>query len=284
MLRPNNQNFDNSSPNSNSSAIFSYGPDHELDVDIENASLRHNIVRELFKGNISSPIHDELKHGGLRILDVGCGSGTWLFEVSSDYPLCECIGMDKTKILIDNKPKNVNFVLANILEGFPFCDNSFDFVYVRNLSYDLTESQWIYLINECIRVLKSGCYIEVTENELYMNNAGPIMKNMVDNVLQFLSSRGVNLQITGRIQEVLESTRKLHKIIHICRPFPMGSWCKELKYACETYSYDIMRGISAKFGDVKTKKENEEKLQKLVAEANKYRSYFGIHKFYGRKV
>ncbi|CAG8549631.1 29293_t:CDS:2 [Racocetra persica] len=262
-LRPNNQNCDNSS---NSVTIFSYGPDHELDIDIENSSLRHNIVRELFKGNISSPIR------------------TWLFETSSDYPLCECVGIDKTKLLIDNKPKNVNFVLADILERFPFCDNSFDFVYVRNLSYDLTESQWSHVINECIRVLKPSCYFEVTETELYMNNTGPIMKKMVDNVLKFLSSKGINLRITDIIQEILESTQKLQKITHIVRPFPMGSWCKELKYACKTYSYDIMRGISAKFGGVKTKKVNEANLQKLVAEANEYRSYFNIHKFYGKKV
>ncbi|CAG8588442.1 6195_t:CDS:2 [Racocetra persica] len=279
MLRPNNQN-----DSLNSSAIFSYGPNHELDIDIENSSLRHNIVRELFKGNISSPIHDELQLGGLRILDVGCGSGTWLFEVSSDYPLCECIGMDRTKPFIDNRPKNVNFVLANILEEFPLCDNSFDFVYVRNLSYDLTEFQWTHLINECIRVLKPGCYFEVTETELYMNNTGPIMKKMVGNVLKFLSSKGINLQIIGRIQEILESTQKLQKVTHIVRPFPMGSWRKELRYACETYSCDIMRGISAKFGGVKTKKENEEMLQRLVAEANNYGSYFNIHKFYGKKI
>ncbi|CAG8582672.1 270_t:CDS:2 [Dentiscutata erythropus] len=221
------------------------------DREQENLALRHNIVREIFNSNLLSPIHSELKSGGLRVLDVG--------------------------------PKNVDFVTANVIDGLPFGDNSFDFVYVRNMAYDIQESQWSSLIKECTRVLKPGGYIEITEAELRALNCGPLLKKLSKKFFDYILSTKVNLLISEKIEEILKSTNKYHDIIdHHQRPFALGCWPTHLKDAYRTYSLDVFRSV-IKFSDVK-EKDYDQTVQKLMSEANSYRTHFFIHKYLTQKI
>src|SRR5581483_1184992 len=87
----------------------------------------HFLVKSIWSSNFSSPIGELLKNGA-KILDVRCGAGTFLLELSNEYPLSEFIGIDKTKLFPSLiKPSNLKFIHANILEGLPFQDNYFDF-------------------------------------------------------------------------------------------------------------------------------------------------------------
>lgn len=40
------------------------------DKEIERLHLRHHLLREVFQGNFSSPVHDILKKGWAKVLDV----------------------------------------------------------------------------------------------------------------------------------------------------------------------------------------------------------------------
>ena len=56
----------------NSGALNNY---HKVFPDDENEKerqhLRHNLMREIFKSNFSSPVHDVLNSGWAKVLDVG---------------------------------------------------------------------------------------------------------------------------------------------------------------------------------------------------------------------
>ena len=54
------------------------------------------------------------------------------------------------------KPPNVNFKVANVLEGLPFPDNSFDFVYVRLMLVGMKSDEWEPMWREVHRILKPG--------------------------------------------------------------------------------------------------------------------------------
>ena len=54
------------------------------------------------------------------------------------------------------KPPNVNFKVANVLEGLPFPDNSFDFVYVRLMLVGMKSDEWEPMWREVYRILKPG--------------------------------------------------------------------------------------------------------------------------------
>src|SRR5438067_80625 len=61
--------------------------------DIDYLHHHHFVVKSIWSRNFNSPIEDALKNGA-TILDVWCGAGTFLLELSNEYPLSEFFGID----------------------------------------------------------------------------------------------------------------------------------------------------------------------------------------------
>lgn len=64
--------------------------------------------------------------------------------------------------------------------GLIYLDNSFDFVYMRFLITAFTEEEWNKAIQELIRVLKPGGWLELMEGDLVFNPEGPAGKILMD--------------------------------------------------------------------------------------------------------
>jgi ubiquinone/menaquinone biosynthesis C-methylase UbiE len=80
-----------------------------------------------------------------------------------EYPSAIFIGVDISPIFPSDqkKPENATF-LQNMLDGLPFEDNTFDFVYQRSLASAISEDQWKNdVIYELYRVTKPGGWIEL---------------------------------------------------------------------------------------------------------------------------
>ncbi|GES94004.1 S-adenosyl-L-methionine-dependent methyltransferase [Rhizophagus clarus] len=45
----------------------------------------HFFQRYLFQSNFSSPIKERLTQEKCKVLDIGCGPGTWLLELANQY-------------------------------------------------------------------------------------------------------------------------------------------------------------------------------------------------------
>ncbi|CAG8843102.1 38112_t:CDS:2 [Gigaspora margarita] len=246
------------------------GVPKKFDREEEQAGLRHCIVRELFNGNFSSPIRNELNLGSLRVLDIGCGFGTWMFEMSSDFQKCHYVGVDITpQYFIVNKPKNVDFINANINNGLPFHDESFDFIHIRHLVYDLQDNEWDSLIRESI-----------TETEMVTKNVGPSMAKLIKKVVDLLNVKKIGILIVDRIEEVMKSNN-LQNIVRYERNFPIGTWNNDLGDAFPTYTCDTLRNALIRFNDPK---DIDNELKKFITEANLYRTYFSLHKFVLQKT
>ncbi|CAG8762666.1 16436_t:CDS:2, partial [Dentiscutata erythropus] len=237
----------------------------KFDQEEEIAGLRHNLIREVFNGNFSSPIRNELNNGELKILDVGCGFGTWLFEMSSDFQNCQFVGVDKTpQHFIANKPKNVDFVSADVTKGLPFNDESFDFIHIQNLVFDLRDKQWDSLIRECVRVLRPGGYIEITETKFGAKSFGPELEKLEKNMIDFLTERKINTLIVDRIEDIMNSNN-LQNIVHYESYFPVGTWNSDFGNAFQTFSREALRASITRFG---SSKDIDTELNNIIAEAN----------------
>ncbi|CAG8826027.1 34791_t:CDS:2, partial [Gigaspora margarita] len=93
------------------------------------------------------------------------GAGSWLLEMSTKYPLSKFIGIDISPIQPSFiKPKNAEFIEANILECLPFLNDTFDFVFQRVLFSGIPSKEWLSIINELVRVLKPGGFLEMDDN------------------------------------------------------------------------------------------------------------------------
>ncbi|CAG8604298.1 3985_t:CDS:2 [Funneliformis mosseae] len=99
------------------------------DVDFVGKNYSYHFIKShLFQSNFSAPIEDRLIQGGCKVLDVACGSGTWLLDLSTNYENSHFSGLDFQAIYPQEiKPPNLDFIKADILDGLPFPDNEFDF-------------------------------------------------------------------------------------------------------------------------------------------------------------
>ena len=82
--------------------------------------------------------------------------------MATDYPHVEITGIDMSPIQPKIKPDNFTFVQANLLDGLPFEDDTFDYVFQRILVSSIPRDKWPSVVKELIRVLKPGGYLEVS--------------------------------------------------------------------------------------------------------------------------
>ena len=88
--------------------------------------------------------------------------------MATDYPRAKFTGIDISPIQPSQiKPDNFTFVQANIFDGLPFEDDTFDFVFQRLLVASIPKDKWPLIINELTRVLKPGGYLEVNNDEIF---------------------------------------------------------------------------------------------------------------------
>ncbi|CAG8690544.1 11912_t:CDS:2, partial [Racocetra fulgida] len=79
-------------------------------------------------------------------------------------PDTSCYGVDIQSAFPTQKPRNVQFHTANILDGLPFDDNFFDYVHIRALAMFFTQDDWeSKVVYELFRVLKPNGYLEFVE-------------------------------------------------------------------------------------------------------------------------
>lgn len=101
----------------------------------------HQIINKTYS-NFHAPVEESLRRG-IRVLDSGCGPGTWALEMAEAYKQSNFYGMDSSSVFPDNiKPPNVEFAVGNLAKTLPYEDNYFDYIYQRLVFLGLTNEDW----------------------------------------------------------------------------------------------------------------------------------------------
>src|SRR5712692_7787422 len=130
-------------------------------------------VTTMALGGLFSERHDDLE-GFDRILDIGCGPGGWALDVAQRFEGKRVVGIDISRLMIQyarsqaftQRLNNVEFTVMNALEPLPFDDNSFDLVNARFIVGFVARNAWLLLLKECLRILRPGGLIRLTEGDL----------------------------------------------------------------------------------------------------------------------
>lgn len=93
---------------------------------------------------------------GNKILDVGCGPNSYLFEKGLDP-----IGLDITRSYVEKYKKSGHCAIFGSSDSLPFKNLSFDSVWSFGLLHHLTNSQFKKTVLEVIRVTKSNGYAAI---------------------------------------------------------------------------------------------------------------------------
>ncbi|KAF9938381.1 hypothetical protein BGZ67_000222 [Mortierella alpina] len=187
---------------------------------------QHYIVRYCFQGNYNVKLD---RTAPLKILDVATGTGVWALEMAQEFPTAEIHGVDISPIYPTLEtsdtpvPSNCRFRLCNVLDGLPYPDNYFDFVYQRLLVYAFTPAQRKQVNIELLRVLKPSGYIQLVESDGLIYNPGPT--TAMANALSLDTPRKKSVDPTDvqRLKPGLKRAGFTH-VNSFCIALPVGDW------------------------------------------------------------
>ncbi|OGT55956.1 MAG: SAM-dependent methyltransferase [Gammaproteobacteria bacterium RIFCSPHIGHO2_12_FULL_42_10] len=125
-----------------------------------------------YDGRWHSIAVDIAKHYGLKagdkVLDIGCGKGFLLYELTQVVPGIEVTGMDVSSYAVEHAKLEIKDRLhVGHCSKLPFPDQSFDFVYSINTFHNLSIDELESAVREMERVGKQHkwCNIESYRNE-----------------------------------------------------------------------------------------------------------------------
>ncbi|CAG8577341.1 1967_t:CDS:2 [Funneliformis caledonium] len=261
------------------------------DVDFVGKNYSYHFIKShLFQSNFSAPIEDRLIQGGCKVLDVACGSGTWLLDLSTNYENSHFSGLDFQAIYPQEiKPPNLDFIKADILDGLPFPDNEFDFVHQDTLTYDLQRNQWDFVLSELIRITKPGGFIEITELYFSYSDLGPILYKLLNGLRMHLKKQMVDTDVMYDLEPMLKSQPHITQVHRDEREIIMGPHGGKLGLALQEV-YEIFssteKTIEIISSEMEVSKEEYKQMigKKLTKEISEIGPKFYIFRLWTQKV
>ncbi|CAG8825771.1 25608_t:CDS:2, partial [Racocetra persica] len=217
-----------------------------------------------------------------------CGPGTWTIEMARSYQTSMFTGVDKIPLFPqEKKPENAKFLQANVLNGLPFLDDTFDFVYMGLLVTAFTAIEWEKVIPEIVRVTKQGGWIEFMESDFQYYNEGPTTARLTDSLKLFMKSKGIIGPLDLYILRTMETNERIDKNIKTDeRSCFVGKWAGELgQLAIEdiTKGWITVKSPMSKLMKIKSR-EYDEIIATFAKEVEQHKTYFKNWRFFGQKI
>ncbi|CAB4419219.1 unnamed protein product [Rhizophagus irregularis] len=256
------------------------------DAEVDRLQLQHYLQRYVWQGNFCAPVRRSLTKPGARVLDVGCGPGTWILEMAFEFPDAHFTGIDISPMYPKEiKPSNVNFEEADLTDGLPFADDTFDFVVMRNMVNALSVDDWVFSLKELERVCKPGGFVECLEFQIPAVHLGKVSKRVTEAYVQIMRTKNIDITIAPRLEEMFATCTTLTNIEHQVRIAPVGKWGDK---AGRIMAEDLLL-ITKAMGPVLTPlwgigaRQYEEFTNESAKEFENGKTYCNLHVIYAQK-
>nr|CAG8561970.1 1981_t:CDS:2 [Entrophospora candida] len=181
------------------------------------------------ESNFVAPIDEKLKdEDGFRVLDVGCGNGSWTLDMATEYKKAKFTALDILPIFPNEiRPKNVDFALGNILKGLDFESDTFDYVFMRCMKAAISNDNWPKVIRELLRILKPNGWLELCEIDGGFVNGSPEADSCFNRMEEkLLKKYGISLDLIELLKKTF--TDHFHSVVdvqYIRKDLPLcGRW------------------------------------------------------------
>jgi SAM-dependent methyltransferase len=165
-------------------------------VEMDRLDVQHYALRAALGAHYLAPVGRPA-----RILDVGCGTGQWAYDLCVAFPAAQVVGFDLEPSKLP-WPPGYGCVRGNLLHGLPFASDRFDFVHQRALISGVPVSSWPTVCLDLVRVVRPGGWVELVECPPWFESAGPVTQRLCDMLQRLLVARG--LDSAGRVVSALD--------------------------------------------------------------------------------
>ncbi len=151
-----------------------------------------------------------------NVIDMACGPGKWVCDVAFHYPHLEVAGVDLSQTMIDyaratahsQRLKNVSFEPMDITQPLPFADGTFDLINARLLFSVLHRDAWSPFLAECLRLLKPGGLVRLSELEWWTSNSTSV-QHLSSAFFEMLWKTGQSFSVDGRSSGIVHMLARL---------------------------------------------------------------------------
>ncbi|CAO3669021.1 unnamed protein product [Umbelopsis vinacea] len=158
--------------------------------------------RNLLKKDLTAPLFEN----GVHALDVGCGPGSWVLDMATDYPNSEIEGIDMADTFPTAiHPPNARFSNANLLEPLQF-DRKFDFVQMRFFALALRKEEWAITYRHIHDVLKDGGYFQHVETTAMPDTADPVINRIFGALASLQRNKGQDPTMCPKLSTLAEDS------------------------------------------------------------------------------
>ncbi|KAF7725143.1 hypothetical protein EC973_000395 [Apophysomyces ossiformis] len=170
---------------------------------------------------------------------------------------------------------NLRFHQLNVLEeDLPFKDDTFDYVQQSLVALVYSTSDWSRVLSELVRVTKPGGYIQLTEVDLFIHQAGP----------KAIAFQEEYIRVARQMKEMLE-TAGLHEVEGRFVSIPIGCWGLDIGILWKENFDEFMRAaqpfLTSHLG--LSSSEFKQKWRDTVEELNQCKTFSNIHAAWGHK-
>ncbi|CAG8617233.1 4459_t:CDS:2, partial [Cetraspora pellucida] len=167
----------------------SFNDDMRNENSIDLYEMEHQILKDVWQGNFCCDIRAELQTEQNHVLDLS---------------------------------SNTVILRIDILGGLSYGNDSFDYVHMSCLGPNFSKSDWEKTIQEMVRVTKPQGIIEIVVGSCDCENSGPIMKKLCNSRRAFLEMKGVEVDISKRLESLMKNTQKFESLEKQTRKIPIG--------------------------------------------------------------
>ena len=253
------------------------------DIEADRLDFQHYLLRDILEGNYVAPIEQTTS----MMLDIGVGSGRWVYEIARAFPHAQVVGFDLEQAAMQEQLEalpNYQYVPGNIFAGLPFADNTFDFTHQRLMVLAIPLKQWPFIINELVRVTQPGGYIELIEGGYAFERMGPVLQQFVywGNVAS--KKAGLDLTVVAQINTFLENAG-MREVVYKTFRVPVGAWAGRRGEAVKTNILCGLQGTKNFLCDNTpiSSEAFDQAMLDLPQECEQYQTTYEYYLAYGRK-
>jgi ubiquinone/menaquinone biosynthesis C-methylase UbiE len=152
-----------------------------------------------------------------RVLELGCRSGEWLFDLAKQHPRLRIYGIDTDEAALQLAKMRRNLAgfsqielrLADSTTPLPIPDNYIDLVHMRFRARMQLPSQWPTLLQEMARILKPGGWLFILDID-YFELSSPAfmhlhraMMEVMIHMNRTMDHSGVTFGVAQRVPQML---------------------------------------------------------------------------------